>query len=350
MFNFVRSVLHPDAFHGHNTPPPFFEGWYFKLVSADERYRCSIIPGVFKGQDEKTSHCFVQVLDGATGQSNYHAYPFDQFWSARGRFDIHIGPNHFSPEHLLLDIHRPEQTLQGDLRFSGLSPWPVKLASPGIMGWYAWVPRMECYHGIVSLDHTIDGELTIDGQSADFSGGRGYTEKDWGKSFPSAWIWLQSNHFDVPGACITASVAVIPWHGHAFPGFIIGLWCGGALYRFATYTGAKIEKLDIQDRQVSWTVINRDLRLEMVATSARSGLLQAPTPTGMNRRIAETLNAQVSVQLSRRKGGKWVEIFTSLGRHAGLEVVGDLNRLVSMLQRVQFGSITISSIDPARKE
>ena len=23
------------------------------------------------------------------------------------------------------------------------------------MGWYAWVPFMECYHGVLSLDHTI---------------------------------------------------------------------------------------------------------------------------------------------------------------------------------------------------
>ncbi|MCK7537696.1 MAG: tocopherol cyclase family protein [Marinilabiliales bacterium] len=32
---------------------------------------------------------------------------------------------------------------------------------------------------------------------ADFSGGRGYIEKDWGHSFPSAYVWMQSNHFQL---------------------------------------------------------------------------------------------------------------------------------------------------------
>lgn len=60
----------------------------------------------------------------------------------------------------------------------------MTVRSPGIMGWYAWVPTMECYHGVVSLDHAISGKLMIEDQAHDFNGGRGYIEKDWGKSFP----------------------------------------------------------------------------------------------------------------------------------------------------------------------
>jgi hypothetical protein len=100
---------------------------------------------------------------------------------------------------------------------------------------------------VVSLDHVIEGALDIDGRTIDFTGGRGYTEKDWGRSFPSSWIWLQSNHFSTPGSSFTASVAIIPWIGRSFPGFIIGLWHQNKLYRFATYTGAKIRKF-------RWTV------------------------------------------------------------------------------------------------
>jgi hypothetical protein len=111
------------------------------------------------------------------------------------------------------------------------------------MGWYAWVPFMECYHGIVSLDHEIQGALQVDGQRVDFSGGRGYIEKDWGPSFPSAWIWLQTNHFGVPGTSLTASIAVIPWMRSSFSGFIVGFLHGGRLYRLATYTGAKVAHL-----------------------------------------------------------------------------------------------------------
>ncbi len=350
MFDFFRSTLHPEAYHGRSDPPPFFEGWYFKLVSAGERHRYAIIPGVFKGQDESVSHCFVQVLDGSTGQSNYHTYPYNQFWSSIGHFDIRIGPNRFISDRIQLDIRRPEQTLTGDLHFSNLSPWPVTLASPGIMGWYAWVPRMECYHGIVSLDHSIQGELKVDGQIADFSGGRGYIEKDWGKSFPAAWVWFQSNHFEIPGVCITASVAIIPWVGRAFPGFIVGFWYGGVLYRFATYSGAKIVKLEVGERQVTWIIAHRSLQLEIQAARTEGGLLKAPTPTGMDRRISETLNAQVFVRLTRLENGKRAEIFSGTGRHAGLEASGNLDRLLAMLHQPGSTSVGASRARTRQKE
>jgi hypothetical protein len=32
-------------YHGHGKRPPFFEGWYYKLVSADETQRYAVIPG-----------------------------------------------------------------------------------------------------------------------------------------------------------------------------------------------------------------------------------------------------------------------------------------------------------------
>ena len=36
--------------------------------------------------------------------------------------------------------------------------------------------------------------------------------------------------------------AIIPWLGSTFWGTIVGLWHEGRLYRFATYTGAKMER------------------------------------------------------------------------------------------------------------
>ncbi len=61
--NFIRNVLSPALYHGHNRKPPFFEGWYFKLVSADERHRFTVIPGIIKSGE---AHAFVQALNGVT--------------------------------------------------------------------------------------------------------------------------------------------------------------------------------------------------------------------------------------------------------------------------------------------
>lgn len=329
MIGFLRTILHPDRYHGHGKRPPFFEGWYYKLVDADEAHRYAIIPGVFLSDDPERNHAFVQVLDGRTGQSAYHRYPGDAFWAAKDDFEIRIGPNRFTACEIELDLRGPELPVQGMLRFRSLNPWPVRLTSPGIMGWYAWVPFMETYHGVVSLDHGIEGRLTIAGEEIDFTGGRGYTEKDWGQSFPSAWIWFQTNHFGRPGISLTASVAIIPWIGRSFPGFIVGLLHNGRLYRFATYTGAETEHLDITDEEVTWTISDRRYRLEMRATRAEGGLIQAPTTADMGRRIAETLDARVEVRLYEGQDGRRL-IFEGMGRHGGLEAVGDLDRLVAM--------------------
>jgi tocopherol cyclase len=327
VIRFLRTTLNPACYHGQGKKPPFFEGWYFKLVDASEGHRFAVIPGVFLSEDPAKHHAFVQILDGRTGNVTYHRYTAQEFWAAEGAFDLRIGPNRFTTEHLALDIHSPEMVISGELRFSGLAPWPVTLASPGIMGWYAWVPMMECYHGVVSLDHGIEGALQVNDQPIEFTGGRGYIEKDWGRSFPSAWIWFQTNHFEQPGTSLTASVAIIPWVRRSFPGFIIGLWHGGVLYRFATYTGARIEQLDITDERVSWVVRDRRYRLEMQAIRAEGGLLQAPTTLDMGRRIAETLDAGVEVELYVLEKGDSRLLFRGAGRHAGLEAAGDLARL-----------------------
>ncbi|HZW05062.1 MAG TPA: tocopherol cyclase family protein [Anaerolineaceae bacterium] len=331
MLRFIRSTLTPSAYHGHGRRPPFFEGWYFKLVSADRSRRWVAIPGIFKSQDPAKAHAFVQVLDGQTGSVSYHRYPVGDFWAAADRFEIRIGPNAFSAEALRLDIDGEGRRIRGALRFTGGAAWPVSLISPGIMGWYAWVPKMETYHGVVSLDHEIQGALEIDGETAEFSGGRGYIEKDWGRSFPAAWVWMQSNHFSRPGACLTASVAVIPWMRSAFGGYIVGLWHERQLHTFSTYNGARVETLAVAPQHIEWTLRNRTHRLEIRAHRQQAALLQAPTLEDMGRRIPETLQAAIDVRLYALAGGEGQLVWEDTGECAGLEVVGDIERLVRMV-------------------
>ena len=81
MIRWLNSTLHPAACHGHGKRPPFFEGWYYKLVDVTEHYRYAVIPGVFLSDDAGRHHAFVQVMNGDTGQSTDHRYPADEFWA-----------------------------------------------------------------------------------------------------------------------------------------------------------------------------------------------------------------------------------------------------------------------------
>lgn len=328
VFHFFNTVLHPERYHGHGrSGGPFFEGWYFKLIDAAEQARYAIIPGIFLGRPGHSSEAFVQVLDGTTGHAVYHRYPVDAFYAAVNAFDVRVGPNRFCADYIKLDIDGNGQRLCGEIRFAGLTPWPVTLTSPGIMGWYGWIPTMECYHGVVSLDHALEGDMAVNETRVDFSGGRGYIEKDWGEAFPAAYIWMQTNHFAVQRTSLTASIAIIPWRGTTFIGFISGLLHEGSLHRFATYTGAVVERLVVTDKHVEWVMRDRRQRLEIWATRERGGLLHAPVRTEMHRRVDETMQSVVGIRLTETNGEQRTLLQDS-GRVAALEVHGDVGRLL----------------------
>ena len=219
----LKNIWRPQNFHlSHELGRDRggFEGWYFKLVDEAGAQPYAIIPGVILGPD---SHSFIQVLDGRAGTAAYHRFPVEAFHAERDTFHVEIGDNRFSAHELVLNIDAkataPGQAVQGKLSLGPWSRWPVTLTSPGVMGPYSFVPFMECKHGILSLDHELQGQLQVDGVQTSFDGGRGYLEKDWGRAFPRGYVWTHSNHFDRPGICVTVSVARIPWLTSAFRGF-----------------------------------------------------------------------------------------------------------------------------------
>ncbi len=192
----LQAVFHPERYHGWGRRKKYFEGWYYKIVSADEQHAFAFIPGIAM-DDQGEKHAFVQVLDGKAKTAEYIQFPADSFSAASDSFLVELEKNAFTFGKMQLAL----KDFSGTLHFSNTVPWPKRWYSPGIMGPYTFVPFMECYHGIVSMDHAVEGTLKIRGKNIDFSGGRGYIEKDWGHSFPSAYFWMQSNHFSRP--CIS---------------------------------------------------------------------------------------------------------------------------------------------------
>lgn len=314
----LRALWHPDEFQGWGRTQHYFEGWYFKIVSRDERHAMAFIPGISMGKRGDT-HAFVQVMYGSECRSAYHRVNAGEFRPAADRFQIEVGNNQFSAEKMVLEL--PD--IQGTVHFKNIQPWPKMLGAPGIMGWYSFAPFMECNHGIVSLHHELEGTLRIDGQAIDFSGGKGYIEKDWGTSFPRAYVWMQSNHFDTHDrASLMASVAHIPWlHSH-FIGFISGFWLDRRLFKFATYTGAH-KYLKINDQQVELTFKNAKTELRILARQAPGTALASPLTGEMTGKINESLQAKLEMELL--ENGR--RIFEGTGRSAGLEVAGEVEVL-----------------------
>lgn len=319
--NKIHSVFHPEQFQGWTRKSNYFEGWYFKVVNAEENKAFAIIPGIAIDKSGQ-GHSFIQVLDGKKRTANYHKFELSAFTPSGNNFQIDIQDNCFSEKKLRINL--PE--IKGELRFSGNIPWPNKWYSPGIMGPYTFLPFMECYHGIISMDHRIEGTLEHEGEKLNFDNGRGYTEKDWGQSFPSAYLWLQSNHFSQSGISMKLSVAKIPYLGYSFVGFIAGIWINDRLIQFTTYNRSQLLKSQIDSEKVELVLQNKNYLLEILVKRETTTTLASPIQGIMDGRIEESMNARAEVRLVDRKSGQ--TILNDTGRNAGLEVAGKIEEII----------------------
>ncbi|MDO8123651.1 MAG: tocopherol cyclase family protein [Candidatus Hermodarchaeota archaeon] len=307
--------------------PNQFEGWYFKQVDATEENAIAVIPGVSFGRNEAESHCFVQVLDGRTRNAYYFPFPLEDFQSDKKHLRISIRDNEFRMDGIDLHLKANKHEISGSLQFGEIIPWPVSRFTPGAMGPFRFIPGMQCLHGILSFDHKLQGNVIIDNRGINFSNGRGYIEKDWGREFPSAWIWMQSNHFEEPGISFTASIANIPWMKRSFTGFLIGLLYNGTVYRFTTYTRAKISTPKVSEDAVTFTVQDKNSLIEVDAQRAHGAMLKSPEEGLMTGRIIESLDSSIQLKYFTKDKNRTELIFEGTGRNAGLEVVGNLSEI-----------------------
>lgn len=325
--NRLRRIWNPAVYQGVGVQRRYFEGWYFKQVDVAGEHVVAIIPGISYSTDGSHRHAFVQLVP-SSGEMHYFVYPAEDFtYDPASPFSISIGGHLFTRDRMVLDLADGERTVRGEVRFGEWSPWPVTLLSPGIMGWYRFVPRMETYHGVLSMDHAVSGSLVVDGTAIDFSGGRGYIEKDWGRSFPSSWIWAQSNHFGREGVSLSVSVARVPWMTGAFVGSIAGLLLDGTLHRFTTYTGAALTCIETRPNEAHLTLADKREELELHIHGREGFELKTPVLGAMEGKEVESLGGTIDVCLRALRGGRAEVVFSGTGTHSGIEVMNAKDEL-----------------------
>jgi len=348
----------PDKYQGARRNKRYFEGWYYKFVSDtdsdDKVMSMAVVPGIFYGNtsDSSESHAFIFVTVNGERQ-HYYRFDTSEFSYANGKeeYYIQIADNRFTHSGVSLNLQPRENDdasliLSGNLTFTNFSPWPVSLTRLGAMGPVGWIPGLECTHGLLSFDHVLHGSLTLSSTSSvdeqipnessvvTFDNGRGYTEKDFGRSFPSLWIWLQTNSFRKnPGTSLFVSIARLPLFGQEFPGFTAALWHKSQLIPFTTWSGAKFEDIRVSQDEVYIAMKSSKrrpaYRLELTVDrrNVPEVLLYAPVNfTSMQPFVNEALQAKVHMRLFNSKGDILVDDF---GGYAGLEVHGAVQWLVN---------------------
>lgn len=314
-----RLLRNPILFQGWNKSNTYFEGWYYKIVEPEIPLAMAIIPGVSM-VDPSDHHAFIQVIDGIRCTSQYHTYPLESFKAHSDQLEIRIDDNLFSETSLKLFLPQ----LKCDLTCTNWHKLPRKWNRPGIMGWYSYIPTMQCYHGLGSMHHEWSGLLQIEQKDKELINAKGYVEKDWGNSFPKSWIWCQCNTFDHETALsVFVSVAHIPWRQHFFIGFLGAILINGKIEVFATYTGAKrITTLDEESVVVSFTKGAKYLKVK--ALHAPGADLRSPIEGAMRGKVNESIGATVELQYSDGH-----TTINSRGVYAGLEVAGPVEELLT---------------------
>lgn len=319
----LKKIRQPILFQGHMKKKNYFEGWYYKQVTADGKVSLSFIPGVSLNKEDK--HSFIQYIlvekkaDGSTQTTTgYVRFPVQAFRYENHPFKAVVGESHFSETTVAIDFLDDYIHFKGHLKLGTLQPIQTSPLQPNIMGVFGYIPKMECYHGVISMQHSLNGVIRLNDRKIDFTGGTGYIEKDWGMSFPKQYIWLHSNHFNNNTASLFFSMAHIPFHFTEFEGFICNVVVENKEYRFATYNLSSCDIAYISKEEVVLRLENKHALLELQAEVLEQGELIAPVRGTMQKTIKEGISGMVHVRLEDKESGY---VFEDTGTNAGVEIV-----------------------------
>jgi tocopherol cyclase len=320
----LNKIRKPLLFQGNNKGERYFEGWYYKQISKDHKSVISFIPGISLFDND--AHSFIQYIyvsldenSNKTIKTGYVKYPVKDFKFNNNPFMLQIEDNIFTESIISIKIVDKNINIEGTLELGSFTPIKKSIFTPNIMGFFAYIPKMECYHGIVSMNHGVKGILMINNEQVDFNNGKGYIEKDWGTSFPERYIWIQCNNFKNNNTSIFCSIADIPFMGKSFLGYIINLVIDGKEYRFATYNNSKLKIQSITKEKITLLLEDSKTKLKIEAYLNETGELIAPQKGRMQKIVKEEVSGKVKINLYNKQTGI---VYEDICYMAGIEVVG----------------------------
>ncbi|MBS7021087.1 MAG: hypothetical protein KH135_04385 [Firmicutes bacterium] len=288
--------MNRNGFQGKDKTNNYFEGWYFKFVTGDEKRTISLIPSISL-TDKKLG--YLQVLDSEFQVADTIIFEENQIDFPEGAF-IKLGDNWFDEEEVHLNMKTACHKYVGILKLTTQFTFQPSTYAPTIMGPFSYLKNMQCNHGLVSLKSKVDGFIMVDGKRLSFQSGTCYIEKDYGSSFPDSYLWLESHHAKKHDATIFLSRAHIPFPILSFTGLICVLRDSEKQYTFATWNGAKSE---FKHKNGTYQVFvqKRDYKLTITWKQKHTYLLNSPKNGKMDDHIKESLMDEFKVVLKKKE-------------------------------------------------
>lgn len=309
----IHEIYYPEIFHHTRKGEGYFEGWYFKLEDEKGENVFAIIPGI--SYSKGNTHSFIQFFDNSRKRMEYCKFPESDFRADFNKFDLTIGDNRFNLNEISLSMNINGMQISAEIKIRTVTPIKKSFINPGAMGPFSYFRFMECNHHILSMNSKISGFIEIDGEKTNLDNGNCYIEKDYGRSFPSKYIWLQSNRFIDMEASVICSIAEIPFGKIKFTGLLCFLNINGKEHVFSTYnfSSFKIEKISSAETNV--TIRSFGKKLQIYAKKNIGINLKSPSNGEMKSHINESLSGEMEIIFENR--GKTIKL---TGQNCGIEI------------------------------
>jgi tocopherol cyclase len=337
-----------SGYHWDGKSTRFFEGWYFRVTLPEIQETFAFMYSIEdpRGGQPHSGGC-AQIL-APDDQYLCRTFPnLRKFWASRSYLGLgHWGKTALTVSPRLLPVQDFEEYIeqgyqvtatlhQGSLQIPGQnqscrwlyrtqprSGWGTPQApQKSTAGWLSFLPIFEPGWQILMADGLATGWIEWNGQRYEFKDAPAYSEKNWGRSFPQKWFWLNCNSFtEETDLSLTAGGGKRKVLGILEEVGMIGLHYRGQFYEFVPWNS-----------QVSWQVqpwgrwemqaINEHFKVQLIGTTDLAGIaLRAPTEQGLVFCCRDTMKGFLSLDLQTRQGNCIVKASSSV---CGLEIGGN---------------------------
>jgi tocopherol cyclase len=332
----MSKLLTPHSgYHWDTLSPHFFEGWYFR-VGADFAFMYSI-----QDPQGKQPHSggAVQIL-GPQEEYTYRSFPdVSQFWAAYSSLSlVHWGqkrapltPQILSPDTFNRYICTGYQITptwhQGYLpdcswyfRLQPRYTWGQPQGLPQATGdWLSYLPLFDPGWQVLMALGIATGWINWRGKTYSLTNCPIYAEKNWGKSFPQRWFWINGTQGDRE-LSVTAVGALREGLGIQQPVGIVGIHYQDRFYEFK-YANAELS-WEVQPWGL-WIMAarNAEFRVSLRGnTSYPPTRVRVPTREGLVWQCWDTTRGHLQLELWDRRDRL---IYRGEIENAGLEVGGE---------------------------
>jgi tocopherol cyclase len=332
-----------SGYHWNGIERDFFEGWYFRVtlpkIGESFAFMYSIEDPL--GINPHSSGA-AQIL-GIGAEYIWCPFPdLRKFWADKSCLGLgHWGETNLAIPPQLLSIAEFDRNIQQGYQVTATlhqgslpaqncrwcyqtipvygwgQPQQLQQATAGTL---SLLPIFEPGWQILLAHGLATGWIEWQGQRYDFTNAPAYSEKNWGRSFPEKWFWINCNSFDeTVGLAITAGGGKrkVLWMTEEVG--MIGIHYRDKFYEFVPWNA-----------QIDWQIqpwgewrmqaSNQDYRIELIGTTDLAGtMVRTPTAAGLSLCCRDTLKGQLSIDLRTRSGER---IVTATSTLAGLEVGG----------------------------